>query len=61
MYVAGAWMRRSDDLQDVRVDNCSCMIDTSAIHGGRMSRTQRGHKGAWRDFVPDESQALTSM
>jgi len=22
------------------VDNCSCIIDTSAIHGGRMSRCQ---------------------
>ena len=29
---------RTDDVQDVVVENCSCIFDTSAIHGGRMSR-----------------------
>jgi hypothetical protein len=54
-YVTGAWMRRSDDVQDERVVFCSCKNDTSASLGGRMSLT-----GAWipKAFAALMGQAL---
>ncbi len=30
MYVAGAWMHRSDDLRNVMAEYCSCIFCTSA-------------------------------
>ena len=42
VFIAVRRAHRADDatsrlyVQDVRADNCSCVICTSAIHGGRM-------------------------
>ncbi|MCW8963521.1 MAG: hypothetical protein OQL16_06955 [Gammaproteobacteria bacterium] len=43
---AGATMVKDD-----RVDNCSCDIDTSAIHGGRMDAQERRCPGMNRPFT----------